>query len=592
MHFYDFIFLTLIYVSEVKIRSVDAGKDKASTDFGGISFFISFNNTSIDDYYVRVIPGDCHLTGDTGVNFTDETCKCVVPAGQSRTIKLKAAISESLTSDDQCWVYMHIRPYYQNNTNVIVKIIFHFSLLEENSRTEIFTINCDNTNIHDGETSSSRSADCERIHNDDGKHNKRSTTNKCVNISSTLLETKNKYTVASNSLAAHAMAKRDIQANAKEFESLFSNNYEKETISNRKLFRANETFGLTATTKDFCPRKTKKHLKMKHKKLIHSKKSPLNQTVYKYLKQYLWITALLAAITIFQCILIFTICMRRKCPCFGEKPVISHFFRTYQQDSVTTPLISTSVIDIENSKNHSASESSTTIANMKCYMSCDKNKIEDSKTSISDDILSKFINRRDWKNRYKSCDENEYTKDEKQDDQIAQVHSNYNIDENISRVNKESVVASGELVNNESFNKKGDLNLSVKEEQFHSFSCHNTQVDSESTIENKNLTTNESKSSEKAAQTNMSKDSIDAILSERNIYLADENLSKYTLSSCSGKNKSTELVSKASKNITKYFNTLLHRRSRQSSQSEPGKDKDLKLLHMSEGSLYSSNDSE
>lgn len=117
-------------------------------------------------------------------------------------------------------------------------------------------------------------------------------------------------------------------------------------------------------------------------------------------------------IVVVQCCLIVLMarCLGMKCKCFREnKKKIENKFFNYRQDAtVTTPLIPTSSIDTETTDFHYQSESSNNQENnfRYSYYKSVHNPLtpEATKKCLSDDILTKYLNRRDWKtyNNFKS----------------------------------------------------------------------------------------------------------------------------------------------------------------------------------------------
>lgn len=122
---------------------------------------------------------------------------------------------------------------------------------------------------------------------------------------------------------------------------------------------------------------------------------PTNCTSFlKYMSQNLNTILFLVIITMFQfCILgwlIYFISFNVICCC--KKKLEQHYYNYRQDVSVTTPLIGASNIETETTCQF-MTDSSNVDKKIQCYKSCQK---EQAKVSLSDDILSKCLNRRKW----------------------------------------------------------------------------------------------------------------------------------------------------------------------------------------------------
>lgn len=113
-----------------------------------------------------------------------------------------------------------------------------------------------------------------------------------------------------------------------------------------------------------------------------------------YMPENLNTILFLIAITAFQfCLLgclIYFVSFKVLCRC--KKKLERHYFNYRQDASVTTPLIGTSNIETDTTCQF-MSESSNIDKKIQCYKSCQR---EQAKISLSDDILSKCLNRRKW----------------------------------------------------------------------------------------------------------------------------------------------------------------------------------------------------
>lgn len=116
--------------------------------------------------------------------------------------------------------------------------------------------------------------------------------------------------------------------------------------------------------------------------------------ILSYVSENLNTILFLIAITVFQfCLLgwvIYFISYNVLCRC--KKKLERHYYNYRQDVSVTTPLIGTSNIETETTCQF-MTESSNVDKKIQCYKSCQRDQ---AKISLSDDILSKCLNRRKW----------------------------------------------------------------------------------------------------------------------------------------------------------------------------------------------------
>lgn len=318
-----------------------------------------------------------------------------------------------------------------------------------------------------------------------------------------------------------------------------------------------------------------------------------SHNIIKYLMKNKYTLIVLLLVIIMQCCLIITIVC---CPtddsagCYNKK-VVRKFFNYRQDVSVTTPLIGTSNMDTGNTEFDFISESSNIDKKIKCYKACQKKGQNNDKMSMSDDILLKCMNRRDWNSKINSNTIRNITGFEIKRNNKDQVKEN-----EVKYVNQENNKHEENMLEDE--NNKRDLesinNASEKE-----IKCHNynfmTSVDL--ALDNVDLASTNKKapslSTEKGAQACFSNDSIDDFLSERGMIYLAENASKYSFTSNSSPEKSSfsEKTSKTSKNnILK--NVLSYLTKSKVTSSDPGikksNSKNLELLHISHASVYTS----
>lgn len=124
-------------------------------------------------------------------------------------------------------------------------------------------------------------------------------------------------------------------------------------------------------------------------------KSTVCSSILEYLSANRCAFMVLSAITGFQlcllCWLLYYLSTNVVCRC--RKILERHYFNYHQDVSVTTPLIGTSNIETETTCQF-MTESSNIDRKIQCYKSCQKDQAK--LISLSDDILSKCLNRRKW----------------------------------------------------------------------------------------------------------------------------------------------------------------------------------------------------
>lgn len=301
---------------------------------------------------------------------------------------------------------------------------------------------------------------------------------------------------------------------------------------------------------------------------------------------------ILILVIILQCSLLIAMSYYLECctQCCKKKKLKCQFFNYRQDASITTPLIGTSNMDTETTGFNYVSESSYIDKKIKCYKACQKQPA-DAQFSMSDDILTKYLNRRDWNT--KVCSDTAHNKntnlktDTKPDFKVKRKD-----DFKTDRKGYETeVIAKKErqLDRRNARTKDRDVESCKSETEIQclDYSFNNDHA--------KQYKKSASVSSEKGAQACFSNDSVDDFLSEKGLLLFGDNISKYSLNSSSPARSSfTDTSSKTSKNnILRHFISYLSRKSKLAVTSEPGKaSKDkLELLHMSKASLQSSSDS-
>lgn len=336
-----------------------------------------------------------------------------------------------------------------------------------------------------------------------------------------------------------------------------------------------------------------------------------------YMTQHKYTIMVLSAIVLLQCCLIFTLiyCLTMNCGCRKKKQVENKYFNYRQDASVTTPLICTSNIDTETTEYQYLSESSNYIdKKIKCYKACQKERKNNIKLSMSDDILSKCLTRRDWHRLPRSETIPEVRNDE---EPKGMERKDLNIDSRKptdTKVNFQEEIRDKRSRSVKSNAKKPENRMNTQDVLSDSsekvIRCHSYNYDVGSNLTgyekrgNKRFGIYKSEkkgdSIEQGAQAYFSNDSIEDFLSERGVIFIGDNASKYSFTSVSsaGKSSGTSQSSKTSKNnVVKNVISLLSRKVKGPS-SDPGLNKskpdlDLELLHISRASMCSSsNDSD
>ncbi|CAK1546374.1 unnamed protein product [Leptosia nina] len=340
----------------------------------------------------------------------------------------------------------------------------------------------------------------------------------------------------------------------------------------------NPTENKITSLRNIAPKSDKIHFKMLVSKCLVAKNMPV---------------VILSFVIAVQCCTIFALlyCVMRSCSCFKEKKVVRKFFNYRQDATVTTPLINTSNMDTETDYQF-LSDSSKVDQKIKCYKACQK-EASNARASMSDDILSKCLNRRDWKQTKSDTIPEGFETEERRDAKVI-FEDELVKDVQTSTERREMSEMAVEA------NRSSEREIKCHSYTSQSPGLRTSSVDARYVTEQPRRAT-VSISTEKAAQACFSNDSIDEFLSERGmIYLAGENISKYTFSTNSSENKpsTASMSSKTSKNIVQKVLSMIHKRSK-APLSDPGggreakKDLDLELLHMSKATVYSSsNDSE
>lgn len=290
---------------------------------------------------------------------------------------------------------------------------------------------------------------------------------------------------------------------------------------------------------------------------------------------------------------------------------------TQQHVTVNTPLITPSNGDSETTDYKYNSESSNVNHKIQSYKAIQKelNKPYSVKKSLSDDILSKCLNRRNWNQHKFNAEVIAETSFDDAKSKIEEKCVNYietpdklkessKPQDQIKQDNERTLTNASEKphVTCNRCKLKNDGETSLKkglysEEVIKCYNYSNTSVqacltESENTLPLSLNPKTEESISEKATQAYFSNDSIDEYLSGKGLVLACDasNISKLSLTESS----SMLTTSKTSKSrMRSVISSMFRRKVKTGPSSEPGTQKskerlNLELLHMSQNSLFSS----
>ncbi|XP_045770363.1 uncharacterized protein LOC123870911 [Maniola jurtina] len=645
MIFYNYIFTIALIFTFLHKTATDTNRELVYSECGltapspasiGLVFFMKINNTSDkNDYDVEIIPDECCLEEDEIDCDTLQIiggCRDSIAKGETKTVKVIAPLLNQYERKGYCAVFVDSKSNNGHNKRDTIKINFDTTF----SRNKFDSLDSYKYCEHKDEDpfNDCKPVQCDAFYNGKKPYFSRKV-KRCVAVPPCVKDDDYDYpsviynpqtnrclveSIGNEDLEYIKTSRKDNSKKRKPKDVLIIDKFHPNTTSIIHKDILIDDIGKTTTCK---PGQTK----FVNKDEVNCFKLFLK----KYFVDNKFTLLILVLVIIVQCILIFTMfyCLSNTCCCCQEKKVIRKFFNYRQDASVTTPLINTSNIETETTEYQYVSESSNKAdQKVKCYKACQKEKNNNVKKSMSDDILSKLLNRRDWKNFQPQASPETENKIE----EILKITPINNQLNNLPKADKHSetkVVFEDEKTNNTLYKKQSKLvNVvdhdetlndlkdsqeiealsSEKEIKSLSYDHFNAGVTGYSANlamtkdvfkDGKSKKGTRCNSIEKGAQAYFSNDSIDDFLSERGvIYLAGENMSKYTFSSGSNDMKqslTSSGTSKTSKNFVKNILSLLHKKSKQSPSSDPGRNKDidLELIHMSRASVYSStNDSD
>ncbi|XP_060808835.1 uncharacterized protein LOC106142076 [Amyelois transitella] len=631
----------------------DANLDTICSSATGLVFVVTVNNTSDNDYNVDLTADKCCLSIGNEMNCdvlqVIGTCADRIPRGTIKTMRLVAPILDPFERVGHCLFHLDSKSSL-NRKSMRNRVKINFDTrLENKHQSMIIPRNVRNcAGVDEDPLNDCQFVDCETYYNGkkpyfDRMLRKCSEVPKCSSHNDAQLV----YDASSNKCIEVALKKEDMDFVKKLAESRHRTPKDIIIIKNVQEPVSHTDEKTSKTNKQYKESKTKSFNKKLNdlikvsintkpvaattlasteiNNIDHNINSDLVKTVSFKFRCFNNIfkccsVNFLGIIILIQCCCIFAmICFFPKpCACMNKKMMKN--FLNYRQDvSVTTPLIDTSNIDTETT--HYTSESNVD-KKIKCYKACQKDV--NMKGSMSDDILSKCITRRDWSSKHlKYTPEKHKTNSdicriqEKSEHEDESVNEEKHISETKVDIEKETASREKEKksalrksifrklgTNSDSDEKTSKCDSSEKELQSHLYtfemaedtcappeSVKNVEVPEADPVQKNTF----SLSTEKAAQAEFSNDSIDDFLSERGmIYLAGDDLSKFSFNSSTDmKSSSTSGSSKTSKNnVVKNILSVFRRNSKVASSSDPGVKKsgasNLELLHISHASIYSS----
>ncbi|KAG6443942.1 hypothetical protein O3G_MSEX003105 [Manduca sexta] len=580
-----FIYLTLC-LCEKKITS-KVYLERVNPISVGLQFALEVGSS--EDLLVEVTPNACCLVLDDGVDCDVMRvvggCYHVIPKGTKKTMKLIAPLIDPYDRNGHCSFYLDSRPTDRSraNTRDVIKINFDTRLTNK-KQTMLIPNDVKPCQGFDEDPFN----DCSPVNCDSYYSGKKSYFDKrrkrCTTVPSCVTDSDGDMIVynpeTNKCVKEETISKDDIEF----IKSLRENERRAKDVLIIKNSRpTTEVYNVTAYDSSFYPETKKLHVTPVEKAMAKCKKLT-KENLMKYLMNNKYTLIVLCLIVLMQCGLI---CMMvyclTKCGCCSNKKVVSTYFNYRQDASVTTPLIYTSNIDTETTEANFTSDSSNIDKKIKCYKACQK---DHAKYSLSDDILTKCLNRRKWDRvpksdtipEYNETKIGEYGKVNFEDETIGTKVRDTTIREAVVRERK--LRDKDAKVRDNTHEVQCDL--SEKEIKCHIYNFRSTGKTN--VFDQKKDASN---STEKGAQAQFSNDSIDDFLSERGvIFLADENIfesSSVTKSSISSKTSKN--------NVLKNVISLLSRRSRPCSIPRRQRSKeglDLELIHMSCASEFTS----
>ncbi|KAI5640404.1 hypothetical protein NE865_07155 [Phthorimaea operculella] len=388
--------------TELKIS--DTGVEPVDRCSAGIVFFVVVNNTSdLDDFDVELAPDQCCLEDESSLNCdvlqAVGNCLDTIPKGKTLTLKLVAPVLDPFERKGYCLANLDSKSVLRKRNAVTmrdaVKIPFDTRLKHlKHDSLHAGMKHC--KGIDEDPLNQCKPVDCELFYN--GKKSYYSRIKRrcvevpqCVNDRDDIPNTV--YDPTSNACVQEEPITKDDFDYIKGIQHSNKGNGDriaKDIVIIKKLKEKPPhvpQFSIAnKSSVAFLPELKKK---------AQTEKNLFMMTLFKYMQQNKASIIFLSSIIIVQCALI---CMMvyyytQRCVCRGKKKLEHKYFNYRQDVSVTTPLIGATTIDTETTTCQFMSESSHVDRKIQDYKACQK---DNAKLSLSDDILSKCVNRRNW----------------------------------------------------------------------------------------------------------------------------------------------------------------------------------------------------
>ncbi|XP_004925989.1 uncharacterized protein LOC101743677 [Bombyx mori] len=547
-----YIYFVLLYLLLFKNALSEDGTNVASPR----SFeFVAEINVGDRDHIVELVPTKiCRENGDDYVCRQvrlDGDCRDLIPKDSQRAFKIVTPLIYDGDAKGYCTVHVHSWPVNDSNNidNKEIVIQFDTSKVDNLDETQNFA-ETPNENDPGNTNAVVCKVGCNETQSTSHVRSKR-----CVYFNEQEDEEDNDvfYETKSND---DNISKDDLE---------FIKSLDPKARTTKDILIINKNTDVNES-KQLCPHCNKLHVVIDEQKTINFNKqcSPLDK-LKSYFQSHKYTFLAFGLIISVQCLFVLAMiyCLIRFCDCAKERKVVRHYFNYRQDASVTTPLICTSNNGTETT-DCNLTEKSIPDRNGKCYEACGN----ESKFSITDDVLSKCINRRNW--------ERSATKDEDKPKtdlsrmQIEQIDTRVTFetetinskpkseDENEAKINVDNIE-----------NRHVQCDLSEREINCHTYMCKEKKNKSRFGF----FKSDRSKA-ENSAQAAFSNDSLDDFLSQR---LKRDNGSNIT-----SLESRSSLSSRTSKNL-RGVKSFFSKKSKTS--SVPGvpskKSINLEVLHMS-----------
>ncbi|KAL4711306.1 hypothetical protein ACJJTC_019147 [Scirpophaga incertulas] len=658
--FVSFIALYVRNIMAISNKNLDVSKtgvETVTSQSVGLVLFADVNNTSEDlDYDVVASPDKCCIDINSQLicNIVEVVGECIetVPKGAVKRLRFVAPLVDPIERRGYCYICLDSKPRFRQRKVMrnIIKIPVDTRLKNKKQKMEIMDNVTECIGIDEDPLNACKPIDCESYYN-----GKRSFYDKklkrCVSVPVCLADNKEEipniiYDTKKNKCTVGDSITKDDLKFIQELTYSGKKRRIKDILVNvpKKMHKKSTKIVQGVDNEILYTPDINNDLYYTNKSDLKSKK--ILCIVTKYLMGNIYMLIILIVVIIIQCCLICTMifCFSKNCKKYRKTNTLKQIFNYTQDASITTPLICSSNIDTDTTEFQYISGPSNIENQIKSYKAFHKERNTNTMKSMSDDILSKLINRRDWnhnklrskiipdsntlqvdstailkgqvvnenKSTYYKTYENKECK--KTIDVDVQTTVNFETKQPKSYPELSQIEYPTENVNHKMSNESKSRThkeildeLSEKEIKNHSYNyldISSNILGVKSNGKSKRLgfyksdktKTGVSLSTEKGAQASFSNDSIDDFLSERRITFAGENTSKYSFSSQSTSDPlsiTSEVSGKTSKNnVVKQMLSLLHKKSKQSPCSEPGGKNSVELIHLSKASVYSSSNNE